>query len=433
MVMPFGLTNTPSTFMRLMNHILKSLIGKCVVVYFDDILIYSTCLNDHLLHVRSVLEILRKETLFANLEKLLRNSDDILPKESMIHGDHEALKHLRGQGKLNKRHAKWVEFLEQFPYIIKHKQGELNVVANASSRRHALIGMLETKMFGLDCIMELYEKVIDFSRKLCMSANSIRQLLVKKAHEGGLMGHFGELKTYEVLSEHFFWPRMRKDVHHMCNKCLVCKLAKSKVSPHGLYTPLPIPTTPWTNISMDFVLGFLDLKEIETPSSWVNFGDLFGVGLELSYFTQLLGIPKKMDRQSLHMEKKGEHYARSASRGRKEVLFKEEDLVWVHWRKDRFPHLRKSKLLPREDNPFKILRKINNNAYQLDMPPNFKGSTTFNVIDLTPFDTRVEESNLRVNSLQEGEDNAYTKRENPTPEGPITWSRLRKIQEEVQH
>ncbi|RDX96701.1 hypothetical protein CR513_20610, partial [Mucuna pruriens] len=52
-----------------------------------------------------------------------------------------------------------------------------------------------------------------------------------------------------------FWPHMRKDVHNICERCLTCKLAKNKVSPHGLYTQLFIPTTPWIDISMDFVLS----------------------------------------------------------------------------------------------------------------------------------------------------------------------------------
>ncbi|RDX96232.1 Retrovirus-related Pol polyprotein from transposon 17.6, partial [Mucuna pruriens] len=60
LLMPFGLSKNINTFI---------LIGKCVVVYFDDILIYSTCLDDHLLHVRSVLEILRKEILFAKVDE----------------------------------------------------------------------------------------------------------------------------------------------------------------------------------------------------------------------------------------------------------------------------------------------------------------------------------------------------------------------------
>ncbi|RDX96414.1 hypothetical protein CR513_20932, partial [Mucuna pruriens] len=58
--MTFCLNDTLSTFMSLMNHVLRSLISKCMVVYFDDILIYSTCLNNHLLHVRCVPDILRK-------------------------------------------------------------------------------------------------------------------------------------------------------------------------------------------------------------------------------------------------------------------------------------------------------------------------------------------------------------------------------------
>ncbi|RDX85523.1 hypothetical protein CR513_33275, partial [Mucuna pruriens] len=45
--------------------------------------------------------------------------------------------------------------------------------------------------------------------------SSIRQLLMKEAHEGDLMGHFRDLKTFDVLNEHFFWPYMRKDVQNV--------------------------------------------------------------------------------------------------------------------------------------------------------------------------------------------------------------------------
>ncbi|KAA0025406.1 reverse transcriptase [Cucumis melo var. makuwa] len=244
LVMPFGLANAPSTTMRLMNHVLKKYIGKFVVVYFDDILVYSKGLNDHILHVKTILLKLREEKLYANFKKCSffleqvnflgfivgkdrvkvdeekvktirewptpTNASEELhalvralkvwqhylwQKEFFIHTDHESLKHLKGQTKLNKRHVKWVEFIETFPYVIHYKKDKDNVVADALSRRKG---------------------------KLCIPKCSIRELLVKEAHGGGLMRHFGEFKTYNMLCEHFYWLKMRKDVNKVCKKCFKC-------------------------------------------------------------------------------------------------------------------------------------------------------------------------------------------------------------------
>ena len=75
LVMPMGLSEAPSTFMRLMHFVLRTYIGVFIVVYFDDILVFSKSLKDHVTHLRTVLQTLRKERLYANMDKCLFGVD----------------------------------------------------------------------------------------------------------------------------------------------------------------------------------------------------------------------------------------------------------------------------------------------------------------------------------------------------------------------
>ena len=756
LVMPFGLTNAPSTFMRLMNEVLRAFIGKFVVVYFDDILIYSKSMDEHLDHLRAVFNALRDARLFGNLEKCTFCTDRVAflgyvvtpqgievdkskieaiqgwpvpttitqvrsflglagfyrrfvkdfstiaaplheltkkgvsfswgkaqehsfhmlkdklthapllqlpdfnktfelecdasgigmggvllqegkpvayfseklsgpmlnystydkelyalvrtletwqhylwPKEFVIHSDHESLKHIRSQGKLNRRHAKWVEFIESFPYVIKHKKGKENVIADALSRRYTLLTQLDYKIFGLETIKEQYVHDDDFkdvllqckdgkawnkfvvndgfvfrANKLCIPASSVRLLLLQEAHGGGLMGHFGAKKTEDILADHFFWPKMRRDVERFVSRCTTCQKAKSRLNAHGLYMPLPVPNAPWEDISMDFVLGLPRTRKgrdsvfvvVDRFSKMAHFipchktddathiADLFfrevvrlhGVPNTivsdrdvkfLSHFwrtlwaklgtkllfsttchpqtdgqtevvnrtlsTMLRAVLKKNIKmwedclphiefaynRSMHsttkmcpfeivygllprapidlmplptseklnfdakqraelmlklhettkqnIERMNAKYKFAGDKGRKAINFEPGDLVWLHLRKERFPALRKSKLMPRADGPFRVLQRINENAYKLDLPADFGVSPTFNIADLKPYLGEEDELESRTTQMQEGEDDEDINTDDasaPTPvpiAGPLTHARARKINYQV--
>ncbi|XP_019435319.1 PREDICTED: uncharacterized protein LOC109341841, partial [Lupinus angustifolius] len=191
-------------------------------------------------------------------------------------------------------------------YLLPKEFGKANVVADALSRRHALIATLETKLLGLECVKGLYEHDPDFAthyakcmnsahegyyrhegflfkdKRLCIPKSSVRDLLLREAHEGGLMG-----------------------------------------------------------------TSLLKHKDGKAKAEYVK---------------------KLHEKVKEQIEKRTESYARSANKGRKEVIFEPGDWVWIHMRKERFPSQRKSKLQPRGDGPFQVLERINNNAYKLDLP-----------------------------------------------------------------
>ncbi|KAH0701770.1 hypothetical protein KY285_016048 [Solanum tuberosum] len=501
LVMPFGLTNAPSTFMRLMNHVMKSFIGKYVVVYFDDILIYSKTMHDHVEHLRCVFDVLRKEQLYANLDKcsfyvdevvflgfvvnsrgfevdeskikaiknwqILKSISDVRafmgwlvfindlalgnwqhylwPKEFVIRTDHESLKHIRAQGKLNKRHAKWIEFLETFSYVIQYKKGKLCEERWMRNRFSTPYSKFDGFLFK--------------GKRLCVPVSSRRELFVREAHNGGLMGQFGIKKTRGILEEQFYWPKMHKDVVRICGQCVECRCAKSRLIPHALYTPFPTPQRPWLDISMDFVLGLPRTKKASLfvehvvklhgiPQTILLFstschpqtdGQTKVVNRTLDYmlravmqgklasweehlplvefaYNQVIhnGSKRAKAMRRLHervrqnLEKKNQDVAKRANQGRKRIMFEPGDWVWVHFRKESFPTHRKTKLMPRGDGSFPVIEGLNDNAYKVVLPPKYQLHNTFKVCDLSPFPTVGDDdpSNLRTNSFQEGENDA---------------------------
>ena len=114
------------------------------------------------------------------------------------------------------------------------------------SRRYALIALQDAKLLGTDLIKELYDTDSDFSEiykscaksgqgkffihdgflycndKLCIPSCSVRELLTREAHGGGLMRHFGVTKTLSALQEHLYWSRMRRDVERGVSRCITC-------------------------------------------------------------------------------------------------------------------------------------------------------------------------------------------------------------------
>ena len=80
----------------------------------------------------------------------------------MVHTDHESLKYLKAQHNLNKRHARWVAFIETFPFVIKYKSGKSNIVADALSRRYSLLTTLDAKLLGFELLKDMYVSDTDF-------------------------------------------------------------------------------------------------------------------------------------------------------------------------------------------------------------------------------------------------------------------------------
>ncbi|GJR98543.1 putative reverse transcriptase domain-containing protein [Tanacetum coccineum] len=174
-VMPFGLTNAPAVFMDLMNRVCKPFLDKFVIVFIDDILIYSKNKKEHEEHLKAVLELLKKEKLYAKFSKCefwipkvqflghvidsqgihvdpakiesikdwespktpteIRQFLGLAGTKCTVFTDHKSLQHILNQKELNMRQRHWLELLSDYDCEIRYHPGKANVVADALSRK----------------------------------------------------------------------------------------------------------------------------------------------------------------------------------------------------------------------------------------------------------------------------------------------------------
>ena len=90
-------------------------------------------------------------------------------------------------------------------------------------------------------------------------------VLLREYHDSPLGGHPGELKTYMRLAAEWYWEGVRRQVTRYVRECTVCQQAKASYqSPAGLLLSLPIPTSVWEHVTMDFIEGLPKSAGVDT-------------------------------------------------------------------------------------------------------------------------------------------------------------------------
>nr|GEZ08336.1 hypothetical protein [Tanacetum cinerariifolium] len=221
-VMPFGLTNTPAVFMDLMNRVCKPYLDKFMIVFINDILIYSKDEKEHEEHLKAILKLLKKEELYAKLSKC----EFWIPK---------------------------VQFLS-------------HVIDSQGIHEAKILSYCDASNKGLGAVLMQREKTE--ARKLeNIKKEDVGGMLVENSRDpkkvrtekfepraDGTLCLNGSDKMYQDMKKLYWWPNMKADIATYVSKCLTCAKVKAEhQKPSGLLVQPKIPEWKWDNISMDFV------------------------------------------------------------------------------------------------------------------------------------------------------------------------------------
>ncbi|GJU25238.1 putative reverse transcriptase domain-containing protein [Tanacetum coccineum] len=315
-VMPFGLTNAPAIFMDLMNRVCKSYLDKFVIVFIDDILINSKNKEEHGKHLKTILNLLRNEKLFAKFWKCDFWLDSVqflghvigavvfalrlwrhylYGTKCTVYTDHKSLQYILDQKELNMRQRRWIELLSDYDCVIRYHPGKANVVADALSRkdkepirvralvvtvhnnlpeqiRNAQVEACKEENIGAEGFRgegEPFEVRSDGTK--CLKGRvwlplfgGLRGLIMLESHKSKYSIHPGSDKMYHDLRKLYWWPNMKADIATYVSKCLTCAKVKAEhQKPSGLLQQPEIPVWKWERITMDFIT-----KLPRTPSGY---------------------------------------------------------------------------------------------------------------------------------------------------------------------
>ncbi|GKD68569.1 putative reverse transcriptase domain-containing protein [Tanacetum coccineum] len=268
-VMPFGLTNAPTVFIDLMNQVCKPYLDKFVIVFIDDILIYSKTKEEHDVHLKLVLELLRKEKLYAKFSKckfwlhevhFLRhvvNQSGFMWTQRFIVNFSKIAKPLTLLTQKNQKYE-WGKKKEEAFQTLKNNLCDVPILSLPDGIEDFVVYCDESNQ-GLGCVLMQRGKL--FSDYECEiryhpgKANVVADALSRKERVKPTRVRAMAMTIQSRVKEMILAAqRMKRDIAIYVIKCLTCAKVKTAHQRHsGLLQQPEIPKWKWDKITMDLI------------------------------------------------------------------------------------------------------------------------------------------------------------------------------------